>query len=128
MRHAEGPGPRLTSAQHLELQRLITAGETHPAPAAAVGCATKAVQQLKMTQLPGLSDAFFGQAVHEAARDVVRASPALNFLLRYQRVGVDFVGRGVLGGIRIEVGTAAGFVGKFQKYGQWLEVVTYTRP
>lgn len=46
MGQGSGPAHRLTSAERLELQRRVRAGETHAAAAIAVGCSVKSVQRL----------------------------------------------------------------------------------
>lgn len=46
MGQGSGPGHRLTSAERLELQRRVRAGETHKAAASSVGCSAMSVQRL----------------------------------------------------------------------------------
>src|SRR4051812_2793539 len=45
MRRWGDHGRRLSGADHLEIQRRVSAGETFAAAAAAVGCSTKSIQR-----------------------------------------------------------------------------------
>src|SRR5215203_6114633 len=53
-RHAGDHGRRLTEADHLEIQRRISGGETFAGAAAAVGCSTKSIQRF-MARTGGLA-------------------------------------------------------------------------
>ena len=46
MGQGSGPAHRLTSAERLDLERRVRAGETHRAAAYAVGCSARSVQRL----------------------------------------------------------------------------------
>jgi len=42
--------------------------------------------------------------------------------------GPDFVGRGILGGMKFEIRTVAGAAGHLERYGPWIHISTYIRP
>ena len=46
MGHGSGPAHRMTSAERLELQQRVRAGETHGAAAIAIGCSANSVQRV----------------------------------------------------------------------------------
>lgn len=77
----------------------------------------------------GIARLNFGQAVHSMVADAVAANPILSRVLTYSsNNGVDFVGKGLLSGVQIEITTAGQVAAKFAKYGNWLQVITYLRP
>jgi len=72
----------------------------------------------------------FGHAVHLMVAQSVEDTPVLRLLLsKYSpSLGPDFVGRGVLGGMKFDITTVAGPADHFTSYGNWLELATYVRP